>query len=118
MNPVNRQEVQNIVDTARNRIVERMVTKQDVAVLTDTIKNLTNLHLQSQQLLKQSEYQRSQLARRVVVLETRLTGLENELRTFAQQVVRAVEQRPQPMAVPAQPTEVPQPVSQYSYTAA
>ena len=115
MNPVSRQEVQNIVDIARNRIMERMVTRQDIIALNDYVKNLLALHQQSQQLLKQSEYQRSQLTRRVVALETHLATLENEIRVLSSAVVRAVEQRAaQPVAAPtqiAQPTQ-PQPQSQ------
>lgn len=117
MQPVNRQDVINIVETARNRIMERMVTKQDLTVLSDTIKNLTLLHQQSQQLLKQSEYQRSQLTRRVVALETRLASFENEVRVFAGEVVRAVEHKSQQVVVPAQPQpdQQPQPGVQYAY---
>lgn len=102
MNPVNRQDVQNIVEIARNRIMERMVTKQDILALTDTVKNLSALQLQSQQLLRQGEYQRSQLSRRVVALEARTIALENEIRSLNSSLSRMVGQRPQQIIMPVQ----------------
>ncbi len=116
MGPVSRQDVQNIVEVARNRIMERAVTKQDITTLTDTIRNLTNLHQQSQQMLKQSEYQRLQLSRQVVAAEARLANLENEVRTTQAMINRLAGQRPQHiiMPVPVPQGQDNQP-TQYSY---
>ncbi len=114
MGPANRQDVQNIVEVARNRIMERMVTKQDISVIADTIRTLNNLHQQSQQLLKQSEYQQSQLSRRVVALEARLINLEAELRNTQQTVVHHAT-KPQRIVVPAQPQTDGQPTVEYVY---
>lgn len=103
MNPVNRQDVQNIVEVAKNRIMDRMVTKQDIVALTDTVKNLAALHQQSQQIVKQSEYQQSQLSRRIVSLEAKISGLENDTRVMAATVARSMEQRqPQQIIMPVQ----------------
>ncbi len=93
MQPVNRQDVQNIVDIARNRIMERMVSRQDLSPIYDMVKNLTALHQQSQQLLKQGEYQRSQLSRRVVALEERTISLENEIRALSVLTSKLIDQR-------------------------
>lgn len=102
MNPASRQDVQNIVEVARNRVMDRMVTRQDINVLTDTIKNLTVLHQQSQQIVRQSEYQQSQLSRRIVSLETRIVNFENDIRTLSAVVHRLGEQRPQQIIMPVQ----------------
>ena len=75
MNPATRQDVQNIVDVARNRIEQRTVAKQDIINLTDSLKQLIGLHQQSQQMIKQSEYQRLQLTRRSIAVEARLSTL-------------------------------------------
>ena len=118
MQPVSRQDVQNIVDTARNRIMERLVTKQDLNLITDTIKNLTNLHLQSQQMLKQSEYQRSQLTRRIVSLETRIVAFENDIRALNASVARSTGQPPQQIIMPVQnqpDSDALQQAAQYAY---
>lgn len=116
MAPVTRQDVQNIVEISRNRLLERVATRQDVTVLTDTVRTLNNLHQQSQQLLKQSEYQRLQLTRRAVALEARLGQLENDLRSINATLIKLLTQKPQQqqMVVPTpatpaeqQPTPVP-----------
>lgn len=73
--------------------MERMVTRQDLSPIYDMVKNLTALHQQSQQLLKQGEYQRSQLSRRVVSLEARTISLENEIRALSVLTSRLVDQR-------------------------
>lgn len=111
---VNRQDVQNIVEVARNRIMSNMVTKQDISAITDSIRTLNNLQTQSMQLLKQSEYQQSQLSRRVVALEARLINLEAELRNTHQTMTRVVDQ-PQRIVVPAQPNTEGQPTTEYVY---
>lgn len=117
MGPVSRQDVQNIVDVARNRIMERAVNRQDLCVLSDTIRNLTTLHTQSQQLLKQSEYQRLQLNRQIVALEARLVNLGNDLKTTQAMISRmATQQRPQQIVMPAPaPQPQQQAPTQYSY---
>lgn len=102
MGPVTRQDIQNIVEVNRNRILERVATKQDIAVLTDSIRQLTSMHQQSQQLLKQSEYQRLQLSRRAVAVEARLINVENELRSTQSMMSRMAGQKPQPIIIPAQ----------------
>jgi len=96
MTPITKQDLQNVVDTARNRIMERTASRQDVLSLHDTIKMLTTLHQQSQQLQRQAEFQRVQLVRRAVAMESRMVQLEREL----QNVRRVITQLAQ-----AQPTE-------------
>lgn len=96
MTPITKQDLQNVVDTARNRIMERAASRQDVLSLQDTIKMLTTLQQQSQQLQRQAEYQRVQLVRRAVALETRMVQMEREV----QNMRRAVNQLAQ-----IQPTE-------------
>lgn len=91
MNPISRQDVQNIVDISRNRIMERMVTKQDVAMVAEAMKNVLATCQQSQQLLRQSEYQRVELSRRVATLEARLSHFEQEMRVLNTAVLKTVE---------------------------
>ena len=102
MNPISRQDVQNIVDISRNRIMERMVTKQDVAMVSEALKNIMAVNQQNQQLLKQSEYQRAQLAKRVATLEGRIASFENEIRVVSTTMLRSAEQKAQQITLPAQ----------------
>lgn len=108
MGPANRQDVQNIVDIARNRILERAATKQDLTTLNEAIRSLTNMQQQSQLMLKQGEYQRLQFARRAVALEARLALMENELRSVQQALNKLAGQKPERIVVPA-PTQAPAP---------
>lgn len=102
MNSASRQDVQNIVEVAKNRIMDRMVTRQDVNALTDTIKNLTALHQQSQQHIRQSEYQQAQLSRRIISLEARIINHENDIKILTAAISRLMEQRPQQIIMPIQ----------------
>jgi hypothetical protein len=101
MGPVTRQDVQNIIETARNRIMERVANRQDITMLNDTVRQLANMLQQNQQLLKQSEYQRLQLNRRAVALEARLATLEGETRNMAIAMNKMAGQKAQPIIIPA-----------------
>jgi hypothetical protein len=109
MGPISKQDVQSMLNTAQNRILERVALRQDVQALTDVVKNLLNLNQQNQQLFRQSEYQRLQLVRRAVALEARMGQLEAELRamrtTVSATMTRMTDQQsvPQRMNMPATP---------------
>lgn len=98
---ITRQDVQNIVDMARNRLEQRTVARQDILNLTDSLKQLIALHQQSQQMIKQSEYQRLQLIRKSAAVEARMSSLETEIRTLVAATIRLSEQKQQPIIVPA-----------------
>lgn len=120
MSPASRQDVQNIVDVARNRIEQRTVAKQDLLNLTDTLRQLIALHQQSQQMIKASEYQRLQLTRRSAAVEARMSNLENELRTLTAAINRMALQKPQPIIMPTptqntQTDQAPGMARQYGY---
>lgn len=89
-----KQDLQNALDVARNRLLERVATRQDVNSLRETIKVLTVTLQQSQQLLRQEEYQRVQLVRRAVAMESRMVGLENELRHVRSSMVQLAHAQP------------------------
>lgn len=88
-----RQDVQTIVDAAKNRVLERIATKQDVQILTDCVKTLLNVQQQNQQLLRQAEGQRIQLINRAAALEARLAQLERELQTCKTMIRQPQQQR-------------------------
>ena len=104
MNPASKQDVQGIVDIARNRLEQRTVARQDILNLTESIKQLVILHQQSQQMIRQSESQRLQLTRRSEAVETRLNSLENEIRSMGVVLSRIADQQKQPVVV-SMPTQ-------------
>jgi hypothetical protein len=103
MGPATKQDVQSIVDTSKNRVLERVALRQDVQWLMDQTRVLLNLLQQNQQYLKQAEYQRLQQTRRVIALETRIAQLEQEVRGHRQTLNRVAESRPQQIVMPSQP---------------
>ena len=109
MAPASKQDVQNIIDTMRNRIMERVALRQDVQYLTDYVKNLQTISQQNQQLLRQGEYQHLQMARRAVALEARMTALEGEIRSMRITMSKLAEQQnlPQRLVTPVQPVGQP-----------
>lgn len=88
-----RQDVQAIVEAAKNRVLERVAQKQDIQVLTDCIKTLLNVQQQNQQLLRQAEAQRVQLINRAITLETRLSQLEREMQNCKNLIRQPQQQR-------------------------
>lgn len=117
MTPVSRQDVQSMINTLQNRILERTALRQDVQALTEVVKNLLNLNQQNHQLFRQSEYQRLQMVRRAVALEARMGQLEAELRAMRGTMQRMSEQQPLPqrLSVPAQPPAQQPAQAQYLY---
>lgn len=91
---ITRQDLQSVIDNARNRLLERIATRQDVHALQDTIKALTNTLQQSQQMLRHAEYQRVQLVRRAVAMESRMVQLEHELQNMRRVMTQLADARP------------------------
>jgi Mg2+ and Co2+ transporter CorA len=107
MGNVTRQDVQQVVDNARNAILQRTVNRQDIQsmhdILTTRINSCANdLHQQDRQILRQANYQTAQLIRRTIALETRIVALDQEIKSLRQVILRLADQRP-PVVMPAQP---------------
>lgn len=84
-----KQDVQAIVDGARNRILGNMVTRQDLQAASDGARDRVlafaqYLQQQNQQIMRQSAVQHTQLTKRLIGTEARLISLENELKTLHQ----------------------------------
>jgi hypothetical protein len=105
MGPASRQDVQNMVNIVQNRLMDRVAAKQDIIAVADSLRALTTMQQQSLQLMKQNEYQQSQLTRRIVALEARLGGVENEIRETQYAIARLSGQKPQQVIMPVQTEE-------------
>lgn len=99
MVPITKQDVQTIVEQSRTRILERVAMRQDILNLQETIKSLLTMAGQNQQLLRQAEFQRGQMLRRVSNLESRITALEQELKPLRSTMTKVVERQTQPQMV-------------------
>lgn len=122
---LNKQDAQNMFDNVKNRIIEKVATRQDVLLLTeasrDRVMNYVRDSLQvfQQNMLRRSEYQQSQMQRRLVAVETRMINLEQEIKANRQilnQILEKLNEQkvPHHLALPAQ-TEDSRLSTQYSF---
>lgn len=79
-----KQDIQGVIDSARNRILERVATRQDIQTACDASRDrvLTYVHdvqQQQYQLSRQTNIQVNQMVRRLAAMESRLLTLESEL---------------------------------------
>jgi hypothetical protein len=91
-----RQDLLNATTDARNKIIERLVTKYDVQAAADAardriLNNLNAMHIENQALMRQANAQRDQLWRKTTALEAQLFSLQQEVRTLTQAVNRLYE---------------------------
>lgn len=102
---VSKQDIQTMMNTVQNRVLDRTASKQDMQMISDILKSLININQQNQQTLRQGEYQRSQLARRMMALEARLIQLEQEIHGYKDVLARVAalySQRQQIVVTPAE----------------
>ncbi len=110
-----KQDIQNIVDNAKNRVLERVVTRQDVQSQTDLMKLMyTNLQ-QALQLTRHSEYQRVQMARQIAGLEARLIQMDQELRLMKGSISKLIDSQPEKIIMPVQSDGSQTPEQRYLY---
>ncbi len=91
-----KQDIQNVIDSAKNRILERVATRQDIQAACDSTRDrvLTYIHdvqQQQYQLSRQTNTQTVQLARRMTAMENRLVTIESELRAMHALLQRVAE---------------------------
>jgi hypothetical protein len=91
---VTKQDVQNVIDNSRNRLLQQVATRQDMQSMQDAVRTLTSTLQQSQQLLRQAEYQQAQLVRRAVITESRMVQMENELKNMRSSMNQLAQARP------------------------
>jgi len=115
MAPLTKQDVQNLLEVSRNRIFERIASHQDIQAMQETIKALCNINQQTLQLIRQGEYQKTQLIRRAVLVENRMTILEQELKSLRITLTRMIDSQPQQAVITAQPDQNVSADMQYTY---
>jgi hypothetical protein len=119
MADISRQDVQSLLDTTRNILLQRLVTRQEVQAITEGARDRIVANMQQQaQLVRQMNYQNIQMYRRVVALETRMANLEHELKASRQLTLHVAENMPQKIIMPVMPenkAQAPTPTQQYAY---
>lgn len=109
MTNLSKQDVQSIVDNAKNQVLQRTVTRQDWQTQNDLIRVMLTTVQQNQQIIRQSEYQRVQMLRRTVSLEARIAQLDQEIRTLRSSLEGAIgrlaDQQPEKIIMPVAVTD-------------
>lgn len=88
-----RQDIMNATTDARNKIIERLVTKYDVQSAADSardrvISTLNALHMENQAQIRQSNAQKDQIWRKMVALEAEILKIHQELHAVNQTLNR------------------------------
>lgn len=91
-----RQELVAVTESAKNKIIERLVTKFDVQTAVDRsrdqiLHNLQALHAENQAMMRQSNAQRDQLWRRLSALESQIAALQLEVRAMHRTIAEREE---------------------------
>lgn len=94
--PLTRQDMMAITDGAKNRILERLVTKYDIQNATDAARDrllntINAFHIENQTFLKQMNGQYDQANRRIAALESQINSARQEMRTLTQTLNRVYE---------------------------
>ena len=100
--PLTRQDMMAITDGAKNRILEKLVTKYDVQNATDAARDrllntINAFHVENQTVMKQLNSQHDQENRRLTALEGQLNSARQEIRVLTQLINRIYELQNQQM---------------------
>lgn len=95
---MSRQDLQGVVDYAKNRIIERLVTRNDVQMACDraagqVIDNLQDVRKANLPFIKQNIAITEQVYRRTQALDARIAGMEQDLKVLTQLMSRMVGQQ-------------------------
>jgi hypothetical protein len=98
MTTMTRQDLLTITEGAKNKIIERLVTKYDVQAACDNardriLNSLNAFYLENQAIIRQSNAQRDQAWRRIASLESQIGALQQDIRNLTQAVNRLNDQR-------------------------
>lgn len=89
MDTMSKQDFVNVTETAKDKIIERLVTKYDVQAVADSARDrilaaIQTLHAENQAMMRTNNAGRDQLVRRISALEAQLASLQEEIRVMNQ----------------------------------
>jgi hypothetical protein len=119
--PLTRQDILAITDGAKNKIIERMVTRNEVQGVVenarDRLMNTINaFHVETQSTIRQTNNQTNQTWRRVATLESQVAAARQEIRMLIQAVNRLYDlQSQQVNRMQTQPPAEYRPVTESEY---
>lgn len=91
-----RQDILAITETAKNNIVNRLVSKYDIQGATDNARDrilntMNTMHIEDMAILRQMNIQSQQVLRKMPTIENQLSSIRNDLRLLTQAVNRLYE---------------------------
>lgn len=97
MNNMSRQDFVAVTEGAKNKIIERLVTKYDVQAAADSARdrilaNINTLRQENQVMTRQSNAQRDQTWRRITALEGEFNDLKREIQLLRETILKSVGQ--------------------------
>jgi hypothetical protein len=127
MAELNKQDVQHAIDSAKNTLLQRLASRQDLQTMLDNnreriISHTSDLHHYQLQIFSQNNQQRIDLARRAAALESRIISLEQDIKALSGLLNKFMQQHPNSIRLPEGGTNTsrnPQPDTlQYIYRGA
>lgn len=100
--PLTRQDMIAITDGAKNKVLEKLITKYDIQNATeaarDRLLNTVNaFHVENQTIMRQLVAQGDQSNRRITAVETQLNSVRQEIRVLTQLINRLYDVHAQQM---------------------
>lgn len=100
--PLTRQDLMAITDGAKNKIMEKLITRYDVQGATDNVRDrilntINAYHVETQTLIRQSSNQNDQMWRRIAAVESQIGAARQEIRVLSQSINRLYEAQVQQM---------------------
>ncbi len=98
MNTMTKQDLMTVTESAKNRIIERLVTKYDVQSVCDGARDrilavMQGMHLENQAIMRQANANQDQNWRRTAALESQVNTLQQEIRGLHQAIDRMAGSR-------------------------
>lgn len=96
MNTLTKQDFVTVTEGAKNKIIERLVTKYDVQAAADSARDrilasMQSLHAENQAIMRQANAQRDQSWRRLAALESQIVSLQQQMRNIERMLERTLE---------------------------
>lgn len=100
MSQLTRQEVQRLLDTTRNKITDRILTRQDLITVNENIRDRMMNYMQDltqvqqQNIVRRTASQNDEVIRRINALEARMGSMEQDVKAALQILQRSTSIQP------------------------
>lgn len=87
MSTMTRQDLLSVTEIAKNKIIERLVTKYEVQAACDNardriLSSIQAMQLENQALIRQANAQKDQSWRKIAAMENQIAGLRQDIKAI------------------------------------